>query len=130
MNLHNIVSGAVGQVNPPINATLQASTGYTTTADGTRIPTYAEPTNINVQMQALQYNDIQQISSLNIQGLRQAMYINGDWLGLIRADNKGGDIITLPDGSVWIVAMVLERWSVTAGWCKVCVTLQDTPFNT
>ena len=130
MNLHALVQNCVGVVNPNVPATLQVSIGNTVNTDGKQTPGYAAPVNIFVQMQALQYNDIQQISSLQIQGLRQAMYITGDWLGLVRADNKGGDIITLPDGSVWKVAMVLERWYVSAGWCKIAAVLQNTPFTT
>jgi hypothetical protein len=127
MNLHDIVAPCVAQVNPWINATLQKSTGYTTAPTGKRIPTYAAPVNIRVQMQALQYNDIQQISGLNIQGVRQAMYLDGDWSGVVRDTNQGGDIITLETGEVWLVAMVLERWTDTAGWVKVCATKQVAP---
>jgi len=129
VNLHNIAQGAVGVVNPNVLATLQVSLGNTIEPGGKQVPQYAAPVDIFVQVQALQYNDIQQISSLQIQGLRQAMYITGDWLGLVRADNKGGDLITLQDGSIWKVAMVLERWYVSAGWCKVAATLQNAPFT-
>ena len=33
--------------------------------------------------------------------------------------------ITLPDGSVWLVALILEGWSRSAGWTKAAITLQD-----
>ena len=125
MNWHAIVAPCIAAINPWIQATLQESTGYSTNADGKRVPVYAAPVNMQVQMQALQYNDIQQISSLNIQGVRQAMYLNGDWSGIVRANNQGGDIITLVTGEIWIVAMVLERWADTSGWVKVCCTKQD-----
>jgi hypothetical protein len=40
----------------------------------------------------------------------------------VRTDQKGGDLLTMPDGSVWLVAMVLEHW---ADWTSVAITLQD-----
>lgn len=124
MNLNDLVNGAVDVVNPPIQVTIQKSTGYTTSADGTQLPAY-QTVIATARCQALTYNDLQQVSGLNTQGRRQALYIDGDWEGLIRADQKGGDVITFPDGSVWLCAMVLEAWSITAGWTKICVTLQN-----
>ena len=125
MNLHSIVSPYISPVNPPLLCSLQVSTGYTTGLDGSRVPTYALPVQIECQCQALQYNDLMQTSGLNIQGKRLAMYILGDWEGLVRSDQKGGDLVTLPDGSVWLCAMVLENWSLSSGWTKICATLQD-----
>jgi hypothetical protein len=125
MNLHSIAAPYVAAVNPLVLCSLQASTGYTTSADGTRVPTYAASVNIECQLQALQYNDLIQISGLNTQGKRLACYIQGDWEGLVRSDSKGGDLLTTPDGRVWLCAMVLENWSLSAGWTKLCLTLQD-----
>jgi len=124
MNLHGIVGPIVAAVNPPLLCSLQASTGYTTASDGTRVPSYAAPVQIEVQAQALTYNDLVQIDGLNIQGKRLAMYIQGDWEGLVRSDSKGGDLITLPDGTVWLCAQVLEDWALSSGWTKICATLQ------
>jgi hypothetical protein len=125
MNLHNIVGPCVAAVNPWVTATYKQSTGYATNPDGTRAPSYATPVSIQVQMQALQYRDLMQLEGLNIQGVRQAMYINGNIEGVDRASQRGGDLITLPDNSVWLVALVLEDWYGTDGWTKVAVTKQD-----
>jgi len=38
---------------------------------------------------------------------------------------KGGDLITEPDGTVWLVTTELEAWSASAGWTKVAVTQQN-----
>ena len=127
MNLHQIVSGAISNVNPFITATLQQSTGYTTNADGTRVPGYAAPITTSIQVQALEYNDIAQLDGLNIQGTRRKVYLNGQWAGVIRADQKGGDLLTFPEvpGSapqVWLVVFVFEQWP---DWVSLCVTLQD-----
>lgn len=124
MNLHNIASQYVCAVNPWITATILTSTGYTTNNDGTRVPSYGNPQNVMVQMQSLTYQDLMQLDGLNIQGERHAMYINGNWSGVVRSDNKGGDIIQLQNGTTWLVAQVLENWSEVDGWVKVCVTKQ------
>ena len=124
MNLHSIVGPCVAAVNPWLTASIQRSTGYTTADDGSRVPTY-QTASVKAQVQALTYSDLQQINGLNIQGERRAMYLDGSWDGVVRVDGRGGDLITLPDGSVWLVAQVLEDWSSTAGWVKVCVTRQN-----
>lgn len=127
MNLHGIVAGAVAAVNPHITAQILASDGYTTSPDGTQVPQYLPATDIKIQSQALQYNDIVQLDGLNIQGERRAVYLPGDWNGVVRADQKGGDLLRFPDhkgGPVrtWLVVLVLENWP---DWTKVAVTLQD-----
>lgn len=125
MNLHAIAGQYVAVVNPWLLCQLQPSIGYSTNPDGEQVPSYGETTDVLCQAQALTYNDIQQTSSLNIAGVRKAIYIQGEWEGLVRSDKKGGDVITFPDGSVWLVVFVLENWSITAGWTKVCATLQN-----
>ena len=121
MNLHGIVSGVIGKINPFVTATIRVSTGYTTNADGSRTPTYTTTT-AQVQLQALAYDDIVQADSMQIQGVRRKMYVQGDVEGLVRADNRGGDLVTLPDGTVWKVAMVDEHWP---DWTACIITLQD-----
>ncbi len=126
MNLHNVVGNYIAAINPWTTATIQVSNGYTTTSDGTRVPAYFAPVTVQVQMQSLTYNDLTQINGLNIQGERRAMYINGDWEGVVRPDGKGGDLITTSNGKIWLVAQVLENWAEKDGWVKVCVTRQLT----
>lgn len=130
MNLHSAVIGAINAVNPSISATLKVSTGDTIADDGAPTPTYAADATIQVQVQALTYKDIQQIDGLNLNGTRRAIYAYGDIEGLVRATNKGGDLITIASGvhaGTWLVAMVLETWGdgLPAAWCKVAVTLQN-----
>jgi len=122
MNLHNIASGVISSVNPQVPAIVQVSTGPgTTQASGKRVPTYAAPQTVPAQVQALTYKDIQQIEGLNLQGTRRAIYFYGHVEGLVRVSNRGGDLVTLPDGSTWLVAMVLETWP---DWSKVVATMQ------
>ena len=43
MDLHRIVSGAIGAVNPHVPIAIRFSTGWTREADGKRVPSYATP---------------------------------------------------------------------------------------
>lgn len=121
MNLHQMASGMVGAVNPFVPVSIQVSTGYTTAADGKRAPTYAPFVIKPGQLQSLTFRDLTQIEGLNLQGTRRAIYVNGRVDGLIRGESKGGDLITFPDGTVWLVAIDLEAWP---DWCKLAATLQ------
>jgi hypothetical protein len=126
VNLHGIVSGAISAVNPFVAATVQRSTGYTTNSDGSRVPTYTT-FSVSVQMQALTYTDLRELDALNITGKRRKIYLSGDVEGIIRADQRGGDLIvfptgTLPEGNTWLAAYVLENWP---DWVSVAITLQD-----
>lgn len=125
MNLRGIVNGYTQAINPNIAATIQVSAGYTTMSDGSRVPAYTTAS-ATVQLQALAYNDLVQLDGLNIQGVRRKVYLNGNWNGIIRADGKGGDILSFPEtpgGPVksWLIVLVFEYWP---DWCSLAVTLQ------
>lgn len=128
MNLHAIVSSAIGVVNPSVICTVRISTGYTVAADGTQLPTYKSTDNVPVQVQALTYTDLMKMGSLNIQGTRRKGYFNGNVEGLNRAAMKGGDLVVMPDlptfpgPTTWLIAQVLEHFE---GWTSVSLTLQD-----
>lgn len=122
MNLHNIVSGAIGAINPFQAANVQYSNGYTTAADGSQVPSYIEVDNVQVQVQALTAKELQHLASLNIQGVMKALYLNGNSQGVVRPLGQGGDLFTLVSGT-WLVTTVLETWDT--GWCKVAVMLQE-----
>lgn len=125
MNLHAIVGPVISSVNPMTTVSIQLSTGPgAIQADGSVTPTFAPAFQAQAQVQPLTFRDIQQIDGLNLQGVRRAIYIFGQVDGLVRDTNKGGDLITFPDGTVWLVALVLEAW-VESGWCKAAITLQN-----
>lgn len=126
MNLHAIAAPLIGVVNPHVPATLRRSTGYTTAADGTQVPSYSD-TAIVAQVQALTFSDLQKLDGLNIQGVRRAVYFTGFAAGLVRPDQRGGDLVlfptgTLPEGDVWLCAHALETWP---DWVKIAITLQN-----
>jgi hypothetical protein len=120
MNLHQVVSGAIGGINPFITATLRQSTGYTTNPDGSRASTYTD-TIMQVQVQALTTEDLMQLDGLNIQGSRHSVYMNGNWNGAIRVSKQGGDLLKF-NGQTWLAVAVLEAWP---DWTRLAVVLQD-----
>lgn len=126
MNLHGIVSSAINVVNPFVFVTVLRSTGYTTNPDGSRTPKYAT-FSAKVQVQSLTYSDLRLLDSLNIQGIRRAVYLTGEVEAIVRAQQEGGDLLvfptgTLPEGDTWLAAQRLEAWP---DWSKICITLQN-----
>ncbi len=104
---------------------VQVSSGNKIQPNGTVAPSYAPAVTVLAQVQPMTWRDLQQVEHLNLQGTRKAIYLSGRIEGLVRELNDGGDLVTLPDGSVWLVAQVLEGFSLTAGWTKCAITLQD-----
>lgn len=121
MNLHALVSGVVGTVNPNVAATIKISTGYTKTPTGKQVPAYAAPVTVTAQVQDLSQRDIQHLSSLNVQGSQKVLYLNGSLSGLVRPLGKGGDLVVI-GSDTWLVTAVMEQWP---DWAKVSVTLQN-----
>lgn len=120
MNLHALAAPAVHRVNPFIPATLLRSTGYTVSDDGHQVPTYAPPIAARVQVQMLAGKDLAQLDNITLQGTVRAVYLSGDWEGMQRPLQKGGDLLQF-DGQTWLVIAVLEHW---ADWSKLAVSLQ------
>lgn len=125
MNLHGIAAAYVSAVNPCVLAKWQKSTGSTTAADGSRTPSYDPARWISIQMQPMTYKDLMQVNGLNLGGEKRAVYVNHDIEAVIRSDIRGGDLITLLDGSVWLVVQPLENFGASSGWTKVAVVRQD-----
>lgn len=124
MDLHSIVSGAIGSVNPFVNGTIMVSLGNSQNpnGDGSLLPQYRAEPQRSMQVQELSERDIQMLEGLNIQSVQKAIYIPGQVRGLVRQINKGGDLIKFSDGTTWLVVEVLEQWP---DWVKVAVTMQN-----
>lgn len=103
-------------------ATLYASAGSTTNADGSRTPAYAAPVTISAQVQQLTTFNLRQLEGLNLQGVTHKIYFSGQAQGVVRVLAKGGDLIAMADGTIWLVATVFEQWP---DWVAVGVTLQN-----
>lgn len=127
MNLHAIAGPAVATVNPMVAVNVQIFTDMTIDDAGVRSPGYVTAIDVEAQIQALGYGDIQMIDGLQIEGERRKIYLHGRYYGLNRDEVKGGDLILYPDGAkwpygtTWLVAMVSEQWP---DWCSFIVTRQ------
>lgn len=117
MNLNNIAGGAVQAIRPSVAGVVRVSTGATTNADYSRTPTYRDVAGVPMWVDALSYKDLMQVDGLNLNGTRRAIYINGEVDGLVRPENKGGDLILLPTAAFVgsIAADVLTVTSVVNG---------------
>lgn len=129
MDMHALVSGLIGVVNPFITAQLSKSTGYTTGPSGKRTPTYAAAVTVQIQVQALSAEQLQHLDGLNIQGVMRKVFLEGDWQGVFRPDAGGGDLFNFkstpaaPAAQNWKVVQVLETWPA---WCSLAVQLQKS----
>lgn len=128
MNLRGIANSVITSVNPNSAAQLLRSAGYTTSQSGKRTPAYADPQDAMVQVQALSAGQIQHLDSLNITGVLRSARLDGNWLGVYRPGNQGGDLITFGSdaradlvGTTWLVVQVFETW---AEWCSLAIQLQ------
>lgn len=121
MNLRSMTALAVATINPLVLVTIEKSSGYGTLPDGQQVPQYTTFANVPAQIQALSNDELKQVDGLNLQGNKQAIYFNGQWAGIVRADHAGGDLITFPDGTKWLVVIVLENWT---DWTKLAVVQQ------
>jgi hypothetical protein len=114
-------------VNPSFKGVLLQSTGYTTLPTGKRLPTYRVFVG-KISIQSSTGRDIQRLENLGIQAVSRSVYLYGDWVGMVRADKKGGDVLQFPQApgqpmQTWKVVAVAETWP---NWCRVIVTLQTS----
>ncbi len=121
MDLRSIANSAANVVNDNKIVTVLRSTGYTIGTGRKQIPSYATPVIGPAQIQALDGEDLKQIEGLNIQGTIRTIFLRGALAGVIRPENKGGDIVQF-DGHSWLVVRVLESWP---NWTKAAIVLQN-----
>lgn len=119
MNLRGIANRATRTINPNVPGVFQVSTGYATAPSGKKVPAYSS-VDVEVQFQELSSTDLRQVDSVNMQGILKSAYLNGNFNGVNRPEQKGGDILIV-DGQQWLVVKVPELWP---DWCRVIVNLQ------
>lgn len=127
INVRAIANRSIQTVNGDISATLLRSNGFTTEPGGVRTPKFLTFTGL-IQVQGVSAKDLEHIDFLNIQGVLRTVYLRGNWAGVVRADQKGGDIMKFPqipgaDIQDWRVVSIKETWP---DWCSVIVNLQTT----
>lgn len=124
MDLHSIVSGAIGSVNPFIQVEYHQSTGFTTLPNLTRVPAYSDPVLYMAQVQELSFKSLQHVQGMGLQGIFRSIYIAGIVKGVDRASSQGGDFFRIVDNinsGDWLVVDVPEQWP---DWCHIIVVKQ------
>ena len=119
MDLRGIANSVTSQVNPNVAVTVRRSNGYTVGAGLKQVPAYVDTTGY-AQVQALDGNDLRQMEGLNITGTLRAIYLRGNLAGVVKPENKGGDLVVM-NGQTWLVVKVLEHWPT---WTKAAICLQ------
>ena len=121
MSLHDDVSGVFGSINPNQPIIVQNSTGFTTAPGGTRTPTYGAPVNTEGQVQDLSGEELKHLNDLHLSGILAKIWTSQPLSSVDRASGRGGDLVTLADGTVWLVVRMLESW---ADWCAAVIQKQ------
>lgn len=128
INLRAIANAVSSTINPNVEVTLRISDGYTIGAGARQVPSYL-PDNVGPgQLQALDGEDLKQIANMNVQGSIRALYLYGTMAGVIRPQEKGGDLIFMQDPNdplitqTWLCVKVLETWPT---WSKSAIVLQQ-----
>lgn len=119
MNLRGIANSLTSNINPNVTGVFQVNTGFTTLPGGKRVPSF-NSVDVTVQLQELSSTDLRQVDSVNIQGILRSAYLNGNFNGVNRPEQKGGDILMIGTEK-WLVVKVPELW---ADWCRVIINLQ------
>jgi hypothetical protein len=117
LNLHATVRAAIQSVNPDITAAYLGSGGYTTDAGGRQIPVYADPINVQIQVQPPWGRDLRHIDYLNIQGTIRTVFLYSDPNAIVRVNAQGGDRLQFPQFvgqpvDDWLIVYVAETWNV------------------
>ena len=120
MNLHDIVAPCTSAVNPLIPATFTQATGYTTLPWGDRVPTYATPTVVTIDLQGISESDLKHMNALNVGGVLRKVYGDGVLSSVVRKSGEGGDLLEVLSAQ-WLVVKVMEQWP---DWCAVIVQQQ------
>lgn len=120
MNLQGIARRYITRVNPDIPAIIRRSDGYTTLANGKQVPKYEPDQHAMIQRQELTQRELMQIDNANKQGAMCSIYVEGNFYGVLRASQLGGDLFIF-NGQTWKVVQVLEAWP---DWCKLAMVLQ------
>lgn len=120
MNLHQLVRGVIGSVNPDIPVIVLPSTGSDEDDAGRVVPRFGAPIPTTGQKQPLTGKDVERFQQQGIQGVTCKMHLNGNYEGMFRKLGKGGDVLQF-GGDTYLVTSVMERWP---DWCCVALTLQ------
>ena len=124
MNLHSIVSGAIGMVNHHEMVTLYRCTG--TTNNGGVVSVTYEKSDVLAQVQAPTAADLRLFDNLADARHVKKFYVNAPASTINRQEETAGDIFERADGTYWLIDMVRDDFS-PEGWLCCIATLQHDP---
>jgi hypothetical protein len=124
MNLHDVVAGAIGSVNPHETVTIWRCTGVSVTK-GVVSPVYA-PLTRRAQIQQPSPSDLQQNERVARAQHSLKAWINVPADTVNRNAQTAEDIIERDDGSYWLIVGIREAYE-RAGWISVLAVEQLEP---
>jgi hypothetical protein len=124
MNLHDVVAGAIGSVNPHETVTIWRCTGVNVTK-GVVSPVYA-PLTRRAQIQQPSPSDLQQNERVARAQHSLKAWINVPADTVNRNAQTAEDIIGRDDGSYWLIVGIREAYE-RAGWISVLAVEQLEP---
>lgn len=125
IDVFGIANAAIQAVNGNIPATWRRSNGYLIDDEGIQIPQYLD-TDVFVQVQAVSGDALAFTDGLDIQGVMRSVYMYGNVQGVVRSDERGGDLLLFSQTpgepvQTWKVVTVIETWPE---WAHVIAVLQ------
>ncbi len=126
MNLHAIANAAICAVNANEPVTLYQASGQENVR-GIVMTKYLVPQTFMAQVQAESDAALQHMSETGQSSIQKRFYVQADALmtpqGLVRQQDRSGDIIERIDGTFWLVTAVFDDFA-TSGWVCLRATLQ------
>lgn len=117
MNLHTLVRAAINVVNEDQPIIIKINKGNQHIPGGLQRSIWEE-INTTAQVQPVSSYEIQFIENYVSSSNYRNFYINGNFMGLNRRTESGGDCI-IWNGFEWFIDSSPEPWGDTAGWTKV-----------
>lgn len=121
MSLHDLASGIISNINPMMVCQLQKNTGSVAAAGGHRTPSYAASAPVRAQVQQLTAAEIAHMNDMNMSGIHRKVWCDAQLTGVDRLSGVGGDLLTMPDTTIWLVVEVVESWP---DWCSALLQKQ------
>lgn len=126
INVRVAANAGIQIVNPNAGAVFYANIGYTINAAKKQVPNYAAAVPVRIQVQAVDGPNLRHLEALNIEGVVRSVHMWGNTQGVVRVNQKGGDLLYFAEANggaskVWKVVRVVETWP---DWSHVIVNLQ------
>lgn len=77
------------------------------------------------EVQPMSARELRQLEGLNVAGVQWKIYLRGEVDSVVRAEKKGGDLVSIPSGphaGLWLITVLLETWP---DWCCAGIVRQN-----